>query len=278
MQGTSDRDRHLNTGVIPACAQLDEILTCHLAARSSDPCARACAGHTRRYGAVRGLNSKLVWVSRTPGRLRIRSSMRSNSERLRQRSCMTRSQAPVVEWRRLHPRWRMITCRQRRHRHGQTNQTDDLLSDTRLSDPGGTLEAPGSSPRAHEQVICNACTAHYGDGPGKAVRRDAHFIDGEFRRESSGRSIQVIDPCTERVFASVPEGSASDVDLAVAAASRGQASWSTKVPKERSEVLHRIAERLTENAEELAVLESANTGKPLAVSRDDVPAALTRSC
>ncbi|WP_369265733.1 aldehyde dehydrogenase family protein [Streptomyces sp. R35] len=46
--------------------------------------------------------------------------------------------------------------------------------------------------------------------------------------------------------------------------------WARLVPKERSELLHTIADRLAQNTELLSRLESANTGKPLAVSRDDV--------
>ena len=44
-------------------------------------------------------------------------------------------------------------------------------------------------------------------------------------------------------------------------------AWAALTPKERSEVLHRIADRVTENADLLARLESANTGKPSAVAR-----------
>lgn len=98
----------------------------------------------------------------------------------------------------------------------------------------------------------------------------AHFIDGEFWPGPSGQLIDVVDPCSEAVFASVPAGTAEDVDTAVAAALRAQRSWSATVPKERSEILHRIADRLSEHSELFARLESANTGKPLAVSRDDV--------
>ena len=61
-----------------------------------------------------------------------------------------------------------------------------------------------------------------------------------------------------------------DVDAAVDAAVTAQAAWGRLTPKERSLVLLRIAERVEQNTDLLVRLESANTGKPFEVSRDDV--------
>ena len=97
-----------------------------------------------------------------------------------------------------------------------------------------------------------------------------HFVDGRTLAPSGRASRDLIDPCTERAFASVIEGSAADVDHAVSVAVRAQREWAAKVPRERSEVLHRLADRLVEHREDLAVLEALNTGKPLPVSRDDL--------
>ena len=58
------------------------------------------------------------------------------------------------------------------------------------------------------------------------------------------------------------EGTAEDTDAAVAAAVAAAPAWAALTPKERSEVLHRVADRVAENADLLARLESANTGKP----------------
>jgi aminobutyraldehyde dehydrogenase len=97
-----------------------------------------------------------------------------------------------------------------------------------------------------------------------------HFIGGEFLDGAPERVIDVVDPSTESVIARIPEGTADDIDRAVAAAVAAKKQWARQVPKARSEVLHAIADRVAENADLLARLESANTGKPLAVSRDDV--------
>ncbi|MBT2676925.1 aldehyde dehydrogenase family protein, partial [Streptomyces sp. ISL-14] len=97
-----------------------------------------------------------------------------------------------------------------------------------------------------------------------------HFIDGKFLDQSPEHVIDVVDPSTESVIARIPEGTADDIDRAVAAAVAAKGQWARLLPKERSETLHAIADRLAEHTELLAKLESANTGKPLAVSRDDV--------
>jgi aminobutyraldehyde dehydrogenase len=96
------------------------------------------------------------------------------------------------------------------------------------------------------------------------------FIDGAFRPGRSGKLLDVIDPSSERTIAQVAEGTVEDTDTAVAAATAAVPAWGRLTPKERSELLHRIADRLAEHADLLARLESANTGKPSAVAQDDV--------
>jgi 1-pyrroline dehydrogenase len=97
------------------------------------------------------------------------------------------------------------------------------------------------------------------------------FIGGEFVDSTSGETMEVIAPATGEVIASVPRCTAEDVDRAVAAASDAWPAWSEKTPKDRSELLHRMADVMEEHAEELAQLESLNVGKPLMASRDEMP-------
>ncbi|MFV0458352.1 MAG: aminobutyraldehyde dehydrogenase [Actinomycetales bacterium] len=97
-----------------------------------------------------------------------------------------------------------------------------------------------------------------------------HFIDGRFQPGSSTGTIDVVDPCIGEAFTTVTEGTAADVDLAVAAAIAAQRDWRNRTPRERSEVLHRIADRIEANLDLLVRLESANCGKPLAVAQDDI--------
>lgn len=97
-----------------------------------------------------------------------------------------------------------------------------------------------------------------------------HYINGSFQASTGDELIDIVDPSTEAIIARTPDATTEDVDDAVAAAVAVQAEWARLVPKARSEVLHRIADRVAENADLLARLESASTGKPFAVSRDDV--------
>src|SRR4051795_6399702 len=97
------------------------------------------------------------------------------------------------------------------------------------------------------------------------------LVGGEFVDSVSGETMDIIAPATGDVIAEVPRCSAADVDRAVEAANKALPDWLAKTPKERSELLHKLADVLEQNAEELAQLESVNVGKPLMASRDEMP-------
>jgi betaine-aldehyde dehydrogenase len=83
----------------------------------------------------------------------------------------------------------------------------------------------------------------------------------------------VINPATREVIASAPLSSEEDVDRAVAAAKGAFETWSATTPAERSAALLKLADRIEENADEIADIESANAGKPRqAFLEDEVPA------
>jgi betaine-aldehyde dehydrogenase/aminobutyraldehyde dehydrogenase len=97
------------------------------------------------------------------------------------------------------------------------------------------------------------------------------LIGGELVDAASGETMEVIAPATGETIAEVPRCGAEDVDRAVEAAQKALPEWLEKTPKERSELLHALADVMDENAEELAQLESVNVGKPLMASRDEMP-------
>jgi aminobutyraldehyde dehydrogenase len=97
------------------------------------------------------------------------------------------------------------------------------------------------------------------------------LIGGEFANAASGETMEVIAPATGETIAEVPRCSAEDVDRAVEAAQAALPEWLDKTPKERSELLLKLADVMDEHAEELAQLESVNVGKPLMASRDEMP-------
>src|SRR5215467_446925 len=84
-------------------------------------------------------------------------------------------------------------------------------------------------------------------------------------------TMEVLNPATEEVLGVVPNCSAEDVDAAVEAAKAALPGWLDTTPGERSEMLLRLAGVLEDNADELAEIESANVGKPLAYARDELP-------
>jgi betaine-aldehyde dehydrogenase len=89
-----------------------------------------------------------------------------------------------------------------------------------------------------------------------------NFIDGEFVDPADGATDDVINPSTGEVIAQAPLSSAEDVDRAVRAARKAFDSWSRTTPRERSEMLLRLADAILEHGDEFADLESADAGKP----------------
>ncbi len=102
-----------------------------------------------------------------------------------------------------------------------------------------------------------------------AVTQQKQFVGGEFVDSSSGETMEVLNPATGEVIAEVPRGTAEDVDRAVEAAKKAWGGWQGKTPKDRMELLLKLADVIDENAEELARLESRNVGKPWWVAVDE---------
>lgn len=98
-----------------------------------------------------------------------------------------------------------------------------------------------------------------------------HVIDGKPERSSAERPLEVLNPSTGEVLARLPAGSADDVDRAVVAAQHAFTSWSALTYAARAKLFAEIAVIIDDHVEELATLESLNTGKPLLVSRDEIP-------
>ncbi|MFJ4171769.1 aldehyde dehydrogenase family protein [Paenarthrobacter sp. NPDC089714] len=122
-------------------------------------------------------------------------------------------------------------------------------------------------------VTTNQATVRRGTGAiteAGVLPPTTHFIAGAFRDGLGTDTQAVVDPCSEETICQVSQGTAADVDAAVSAALEAKASWGRTLPKQRSEILHAIADRLAENADLLARLEAWNTGKPLMVAEDDI--------
>jgi len=96
------------------------------------------------------------------------------------------------------------------------------------------------------------------------------LIGGSWVAATSGTTMAVEDPATGEVIASVPDASPRDAAEAARHVVEAQRTWSSTSPEERSEILRRAFERMTERAEELACLVTLENGKPLAEARAEV--------
>ncbi|WP_431729750.1 aldehyde dehydrogenase family protein [Verrucosispora sp. TAA-831] len=97
------------------------------------------------------------------------------------------------------------------------------------------------------------------------VRTDV-YLDGRWVTPSGGASLEVHDPTTEEVVATVPAGTAEDVDRAVAAARAAFGSWSATDPADRAAHLDRLHAELTARAYDIARTVVRELGTPLKVA------------
>jgi betaine-aldehyde dehydrogenase len=106
----------------------------------------------------------------------------------------------------------------------------------------------------------------------KSPIRNQLFIDGKFVDALSGETLPTLNPHDNSVITHVAMAGRADVDAAVAAAQKAFAGWSRMAAADRGRILLRLADLIEANAEEMARLESLDTGHPLKDSRFlDVP-------
>ena len=106
--------------------------------------------------------------------------------------------------------------------------------------------------------------------------RSGVFIDGRFAPAASGATFDNLNPATGRSLGTVAAGEQQDIDRAVASARKAfrAGSWAHAEPKMRKRVLQRFADLMLANREELALLETLDTGKPISDSLAvDIPSA-----
>lgn len=103
-----------------------------------------------------------------------------------------------------------------------------------------------------------------------------NIVDGRPAESVSGKRIDVVSPSDGVVFASIPDSNADDVDLAVRAARKAfdEGSWSRTPAVERGRMLTKLFRLVEANGDELAALESRDTGKPVRQGRADVAATM----
>lgn len=103
------------------------------------------------------------------------------------------------------------------------------------------------------------------------------FIDGQWVKPAANKYFTTINPATEEGIVEVAQAAEQEADLAVAAARRAfdKGPWARMKPTERGKIIFRIAAVVEQQLEELALVESLDTGKPLSFTRTrDVPFAI----
>lgn len=101
--------------------------------------------------------------------------------------------------------------------------------------------------------------------PENLPERIPHYIDGKRVDSVDGDTFDVLDPVTNRPYIKAAAGKKADVDKAVAAARKAfvEGDWPRLLPRERSRVLHRIADIVETRGSQLARMESYDSGLPI---------------
>jgi succinate-semialdehyde dehydrogenase / glutarate-semialdehyde dehydrogenase len=95
------------------------------------------------------------------------------------------------------------------------------------------------------------------------------FIDGKWTGADSGATIDVTNPATGEKIGTIPKMGEAETRRAIEAANRALPAWRAKTAHERSTILRKWSELLLENQEDLAILMTAEQGKPLAESKGE---------
>ncbi|SMX68260.1 5-carboxymethyl-2-hydroxymuconate semialdehyde dehydrogenase [Brevibacterium aurantiacum] len=92
-----------------------------------------------------------------------------------------------------------------------------------------------------------------------------HYINGEFVDSIDGEEFDVINPVTNEPYIKAASGKKADIDAAVASAKQAfdEGPWPTMLPRERARVLNKIADIAETRSQELAEMESFDSGLPI---------------
>jgi succinate-semialdehyde dehydrogenase / glutarate-semialdehyde dehydrogenase len=100
--------------------------------------------------------------------------------------------------------------------------------------------------------------------------RQANCIDGKWVQADSGRTIVVKNPATGEAIGEVPALGATETRRAIEAAHRAQGPWRAMLAKDRAAIMRKLNDLMLENADDLAVIMTAEQGKPLSESKGEI--------
>ena len=100
--------------------------------------------------------------------------------------------------------------------------------------------------------------------------REAILIDGEWLQADSGETLEVRNPATGALVGRVPRAGAAETRRAIEAAERAMRGWRKALPKERAEVLRKLYNLMHQHIDDLALIMTAEQGKPLSEARGEI--------
>ncbi|MFL5280014.1 MAG: NAD-dependent succinate-semialdehyde dehydrogenase [Rhodopila sp.] len=100
--------------------------------------------------------------------------------------------------------------------------------------------------------------------------RQANYLDGKWVEADDGKTIVVKNPATGEAIGEVPSMGVAETRRAIEAANRAYPAWRAMLAKERSAILRKLADMMVANAEDLAVIMTAEQGKPLSESKGEI--------
>ena len=100
--------------------------------------------------------------------------------------------------------------------------------------------------------------------------RNKCYVDGQWIDADGGKTLAVTNPATGELLGTVPSVGAAETRRAIEAANAAWPAWRAKTAKERSQILRKWADLMMANQEDLAVIMTAEQGKPLVESRGEI--------
>ncbi|WP_394038108.1 NAD-dependent succinate-semialdehyde dehydrogenase [Xanthobacter autotrophicus] len=119
---------------------------------------------------------------------------------------------------------------------------------------------------AAPQPVSRSATARF------ALLRDKMLIGGAWVDADSGATIEVNNPATGEIIGTIPKAGAAETRRAIEAASEAFKTWRATTAAERAVKLHKLADLITQNADELAAILTTEQGKPLAEAKGEIGA------
>ena len=126
-----------------------------------------------------------------------------------------------------------------------------------MDQPVDTAFAESSRVFAENTLLAREAMARF------SINSVPHFIAGRAVASATGATFETLDPATNAVQCIVASGDAADIDAAAAAAAAAFPAWRDISGAKRRRILHDVADAITDRAQEIALIESADTGQPI---------------